>query len=447
MDEDNRKTQDGAAENGDWVDQLLREVEAENRRGPEETPDGPESRQGSSVVPAAEEPEGFPVRRPVPRRSECRPLRREPELSQQDEEPPRRRRPKRIRVKRKGKLYSLLYLTVALAVCGVAAMFCLNAVRDVLAISKPNQAITVTIPRGAGAKEIGQILKEDGIIEYPFVFELVAKYENYEKFQSGTHILNSNMDYMTLMKSMQEPQKSRETIRVTIPEGLTAAKMAKILDENGVCDENDFLLALENPDFNFAYENEIPDDSLIYCHLEGYLFPDTYEFYKNDSALNVITRMLDNFEKKITPEIQAAVKQSGMSFHEVITLASIIQGEAPDEENMYKVSAVYQNRLHNAAEFPLLQADPTRKYANEQILADLGDEGRLKATAYNTYEGKGLPPGPINNPGIAAIQAAVSPNMEMEGYYYFCSDLNTREFFYAKTLDEHNQNLVKAHLR
>ncbi len=446
MDEDSRKTQDGAAESGDWVDQLLREVEAENRRSPEETADSSESQQEPPAVPDGKEPVDS-VRRLDPRRSEPGPAREEPEPLLQDDEPPRRRRPKRIRVKRKGKLYSFLYLAAALAVCGVAAIFCLNAVRDVLAISKPNQAITVTIPSGASAKEIGRLLKEDGIIQYPFVFELVAKYENYEKFQSGTHILNSNMDYMTLMKSMQEPQKSRETVRVTIPEGLTAAKVAKILDENGVCDESDFLLALENTDFNFAYQNEIPGDSLIYCRLEGYLFPDTYEFYKNDTALNVISRMLDNFEKKITPEILDAVKQSGMSFHEVITLASIIQGEAPDEENMYKVSAVYQNRLDNAAEFPLLQADPTRKYANEQILADLGDEGKLKAAAYNTYEGKGLPPGPINNPGIAAIQAAVSPSTEMEGYYYFCSDLSTREFFYAKTLDEHERNLVKAHLR
>ena len=108
---------------------------------------------------------------------------------------------------------------------------------------------------------------------------------------------------------------------------------------------------------------------------------------------------------------------------------------------------MYLNRLHNPAEYPLLQADPTRKYANEQILADLGDEGNLKAAAYNTYEGKGLPPGPINNPGSDAIWAAVTPSEEMEGYYYFCSDLKTREFFYAKTLEEHNRNLVKAHLR
>ena len=114
---------------------------------------------------------------------------------------------------------------------------------------------------------------------------------------------------------------------------------------------------------------------------------------------------------------------------------------------MAKVSAVYQNRLNNPAEYPLLQADPTRKYANEQILADLGDEGQMMATAYNTYESEGLPPGPINNPGLAAIKAAVFPSTEMEGYYYFCSDLKTREFFYAKTLDEHNANLVKAHLR
>lgn len=424
MDEENENIPENAPEGGDWIDQLLRDVKAENL--PEEETAPEELRLKPAPTPPRKPPEP-----PAP----------------PEEEPPRRRRPKRIRVKWKGKLYSFLYLVVALTACGIAAVFCLNAVRDVLAISKPNQAITVTIPKGADTKAIGQILKDDGIIQYPFVFELVAKFEKYTTFQSGTHILNSNMDYMTLMKSMQAPKKSRETVRVTIPEGLPAAKIAKILEENGVCDTSDFLLALENTDFNFAYSSEIPDNNLIYRRLEGYLFPDTYEFYKNDTALNVITRMLDNFENKITPELLSKIKQSGMTFHEVITLASIIQGEAPDVENMYKVSAVYLNRLHNPAEYPLLQADPTRKYANEQILADLGDEGNLKAAAYNTYEGKGLPPGPINNPGSDAIWAAVTPSEEMEGYYYFCSDLKTREFFYAKTLEEHNRNLVKAHLR
>ncbi len=428
MDEDNKKIPDGT-EGNDWIDQLLQEVKNENEG--EASPKAP----SQPLHPSAP-----PVQRAAPPQKELEP-------APEEEEPPRRRRPKRIRVKRKGKLFSLLYLAVALAACSFAAVFCLNAVRDVLAISKPNQAITVTIPSGSDAKAVGNLLKEDGIIQYPFVFELVAKYENYVTFQAGTHVLNSNMDYMTLMKSMQKPKKSRETVRVTIPEGLPAAKIAKILEENGVCDASDFLSALENTDFRFSYESEIPDDSRIYRRLEGYLFPDTYEFYKNDTALNVITRMLGNFENKITPEILSGIKRSGMTFHEVITLASIIQGEAPDEENMYKVSAVYQNRLNNPGEYPLLQADPTQKYANEQILADLGDEGKLKAAAYDTYQGKGLPPGPINNPGIAAIRAAIFPSTEMEGYYYFCSDLKTREFFYAKTLEEHNRNLVKAHLR
>ena len=444
MDEENKKNSNTPPEENDWVDQLLREVEAENL---EETAAQSEATDKNEQVSAPSAPVNrqeysSPKRKQTPATPE-KPPQKEPD---EEEEPPRRR-PKRVRVKRKGKLYTLLYLAVALGACGIAAVFCLNAVRDVLAISKPDQAVTVTIPEDATAKEIGEILQQDGIIQYPWVFEMVARFENYVTFEPGTHILNSNMDYMTLMKSMQKQEEVRETVRVTIPEGLTAAEMAKILDENGVCDENDFLLTLENTNFEFDYADEIPDDAEIYCHLEGYLFPDTYEFYKDDTALNVITRMLDNFDNRITPDIRAAITQSGMTFHEVITLASIIQGEAPDEENMAKVSAVYQNRLNNPAEYPLLQADPTRKYAKEQILADLGDEGQMMATAYNTYESEGLPPGPINNPGLAAIKAAVFPSTEMEGYYYFCSDLKTREFFYAKTLDEHNANLVKAHLR
>ena len=311
MDEDNKKIPDGT-EGNDWIDQLLQEVKNENEG--EASPKAP----SQPLHPSAP-----PVQRAAPPQKELEP-------APEEEEPPRRRRPKRIRVKRKGKLFSLLYLAVALAACSFAAVFCLNAVRDVLAISKPNQAITVTIPSGSDAKAVGNLLKEDGIIQYPFVFELVAKYENYVTFQAGTHVLNSNMDYMTLMKSMQKPKKSRETVRVTIPEGLPAAKIAKILEENGVCDASDFLSALENTDFRFSYESEIPDDSRIYRRLEGYLFPDTYEFYKNDTALNVTEGVEDQpivnpyFTRRKKPKLSTDQYVEGILAGNITTLSQAI---------------------------------------------------------------------------------------------------------------------------
>ena len=134
-----------------------------------------------------------------------------------------------------------------------------------------------------------------------------------------------------------------------------------------------------------------------------------------------------------------------MSLHELLTLASIIQAEAPNVEEMARVSSVYHNRLNNSSVFPKLQADPTRDYANEIILENLGDRLSSIALEYNTYESDSLPPGPINNPGIDAILAALAP--ADTPYYYFCTNLQTGEFYYAETLEEHNQNVYKAGLR
>ena len=153
---------------------------------------------------------------------------------------------------------------------------------------------------------------------------------------------------------------------------------------------------------------------------------------------------MSNFESKIE-SVRAQIEQSGMSLHEVLTLASIIQAEAPDEENMALVSSVYHNRLNNAAEFPRLECDPTRNYANEVVADSAAAGSQQAADAYNPYVSEGLPPGPINNPGMAAINAALNP--AESNYYFCCSNLKTRQFYYAETLAEHEQNLTRAHLR
>ena len=410
----------------DWVGQLLQDVAEETGgegEGPAAAPEASASRQEQRVS---------------PRHTGSR-----PSSGRSGGQRPRRRA-KRVRVKRVGIFNTFLYLAVVLAVCAGAAIFCIQALGDVLAVSRPNVAVEVTIPKDADAEQIGQILKEEGLIKFPWLFQLIADYEKKTNFESGSFVLNQNMGYSAMMDTMQKQKQSRKTVMVTIPEGYTLVQIARTMEENGVCESADFLNALRSTDFGYSFEKNIPKDGMYY-RMEGYLFPDTYEFYQNDTALNVIKKMMDNFERKVTPEVQKAMKNAGMTLHEAITLASIIQGEAPDTENMALVSSVYHNRLDNPGEYPRLQADPTRKYADEVILTDLGEEGQLLAERYNTYSGQGLPPGPINNPGMAAILAAINP--EESSYFYFCSDLKTRVFYYAETLDQHNQNLYKAHLK
>ncbi len=354
----------------------------------------------------------------------------------------RRRIPQRIY--RRGRLAAFFYVAGSLAVCVLLAGFFLSAFNDVLAFNKPNQAVEVTITSKDTPEDVAAQLKEKGLIRYETLFNYIYDFEKVGSYQIGKHVLNTNMGYTTMMKAMEKQAEQRETVMVTIPEGLPMWRVAEILEENGVCDAEEFVERANNTNFGFDFEDEIPQSSKIFYPLEGYLFPDTYEFYKNDAPLNVIRRMLQNFDNKITPSVKNLMKQKGLSLHETITLASIVQAEASGEE-MNRVSSVYHNRLDDSQLFPLLQADPTRDYANEQILTHIGDRDRRVADYYNTYTTAGLPPGAINNPGMAAIMAALQP--EDTPYYYFCTDSRTKEFYYAETLEEHNRNVQKAGLR
>ncbi|MEG2597466.1 MAG: endolytic transglycosylase MltG, partial [Oscillospiraceae bacterium] len=185
----------------------------------------------------------------------------------------------------------------------------------------------------------------------------------------------------------------------------------------------------------------------VFYRYEGYLFPDTYEFYMYESPDVVIQKMMNNFDHKMSDELLAKIRKSGYSLHEVMTLASIVQGEAGDSVNMAKVAAVYINRLNNVETFPKLQANPTTNYAKQQILPyrNYGKNADLAAAAYDCYQSDGLPPGPINNPGLKAITAVLEPDMTCDAYF-FCTDRVTKEFYYAKTYEEHKANTVKAGL-
>lgn len=414
MDEDKKNGQDS-----DWVDDLLKEVAKEQAEDP------PPTQPSAPPPPPKQTTLSNPVRNTPPKK-------------------PKKRRPKRVRVHRVGVTYSIIYIAVALALCGIATIVCLKAAADVLAINQPDMAVEVEIPEETDLEELSQIYKDAGVIQYPWMFQIVAKYEGMGEIASGTFVVNRNMGYTALMDAVKKSEQPRETVTVTIPEGLNINEIAALMEENGVCSASDFVKGVNDTDFGFSFEEEIPHDDNIYYNLEGYLFPDTYEFYTNDSALNVINRLMSNFEKKIA-DVQAQIEQSGMSLHEVLTLASIIQAEAPDEENMALVSSVYHNRLNNPGEFPKLECDPTRNYANEVVLENNSATSQKIADEYNTYASEGLPPGPINNPGMAAINAALNP--ADSNYYFFCSDLKSRKFYYAETLAQHEQNLIKANLR
>ncbi len=249
-------------------------------------------------------------------------------------------------------------------------------------------------------------------------------------------MLERNADYELINNSLRGTANRVDTVKLTFIEGGTVETYAKKLEEANVCSAEDFLAAINEVDFtNYSFIKSIADtkDARAYF-LEGYLFPDTYEFYKYEKPASVIKRFLNNMNSsKLTKERYDDAEKLGMTIDQVLTLASIIQKESGDPDDMYKISSVFHNRLKNWGENGKLQSDVTTFYAQT-----LPEQYR---SAYDTYICSGLPVGAVCNPGLDAIKAALHP--AKTNYYYFVADVNGKTYF-ARTLAEHERNIAIA---
>ena len=243
----------------------------------------------------------------------------------------------------------------------------------------------------------------------------------------------------------------KNTVTVTFPEGFTIMQIAERLEENNVCSKDAFLKVCNEPYEGIEITN--PEERIFL--LEGYVFADTYEFYFNSDAKAVLKKFIDNFNKKVTPEIRAKAQVLGYTLDEMLTLASIIQMECDkDITECANVSSVFHNRLKSPS-FPKLQSDVTTFYITQKLgdylgyqkdvkLADQNDDIRRYMDLYSTYYCNGLPAGPVCSPSLKAITAAVTP--ADTDYVYFLTDASGEDFYYASTLSQHNKNGKEAGL-
>ena len=221
------------------------------------------------------------------------------------------------------------------------------------------------------------------------------------------------------------------TATVTFPEGFTAVQIAERLEENSVCSAADFLKLVNDKEFinslGYTFASFVPDSDRAFI-LEGYVFPDTYEFYLNDSAENVLRKILVNTAAKLTGAYTVRAEELGYTLDEIVTLASIIQEEAYTDESMKLISSVLHNRL-KSPDFPKLQCDVTVHYLNDYVIGSpyLTVDTEKYKELYNAYKCVGLPEGPICCPGIEAIEAALYP--EESDYYYFFTDKDWNYYF------------------
>lgn len=392
------------------------------------------------------------------------------EVSQNVQNPVKKRRKKKKKKKKHQvnhtRTFGHIFLGVLLSVVAIGvgvflAYKLIVAMQDFTGMAKDQHEYEITVTDNMSVQDIADELHENGIIEMPSLFMMYINISKEESgFLTGDFVVKSNMSYGSIIDTLKTKKTYTETVTVMIPEGSTAQEIGRLLEENYVCRAEDFEKFYKNKLDKYDFEESIEDtENRFYC-LEGYLFPDTYEFYVIDDlkenpnfdtmdyAEIAAKKMYANFESKISRKMEYRMEELGLTLDEVIILASLIQWEGTNEDNMSMVSSVFHNRLDNPIDFPKLQSDTTYTYIDECITPEIPESaGNLYddiIDAYDTYKCEGLPAGAICNPGLEAIKAALYP-AESDYYYFLASEDGA--FFYAQTIEEHEQNIVDAELR
>ena len=355
-----------------------------------------------------------------------------------------------------GRILLVVLLLLLLAV-GAAVLFAYNEIHGNGAPGSTE--VTVSIPQGSGVATIANKLKEAGVIRSAYLFRwYVGEKGAAAKLQYGDFELTTGSSYDALISTLSQYAKA-ETVRVTIPEGTTAIAIAQKMEAAGLCTAEEFLKEANEGDFStYTFWQYVPEDKDApnrFMKCEGYLFPETYEFLKDDTVHNYVATFYAQFDAQFTKEMYAALKKQGMTLPELVTLASFVQEEAGNSQDS-NVAQVFRNRLAEGSPYPRLQSntsshvqsDADNNYLWNWVAPYYGgwdDIPENILAVYDTYSCTGLPAGPISNPGLAAIKAALEPqpDEEAKNAYFFVTDLKGN-YYYAHTLAEHNANCKTA---
>ena len=313
-------------------------------------------------------------------------------------------------------------------ITAIVTLSCLLIFYGVLLLwpqGNPYDFVKVTIPKGASLNEVGITLKNNNIIQNKQFFQLAVKILGYEKdIPAGRfRIEKASTNYAIIDQLVNGKQLTK---KVTIREGWTISMIAKELDEKLGINTHFFEDATHN-------KNLLDKWGIQAKSFEGYLFPNTYQFNENELPSDIINVMVQEYKRNLSDEMLVQMNQIKMSEQEVLTLASIIEGEAIYDKERAIISGVYHNRLKKGMR---LQADPTIQYILEDGPRRLLNRDLKIVSPYNTYLNKGLPPGPINNPGIESIKAALFPTES--DYLYFVARGDGYHTF-SKTEKQHNK--------
>ena len=461
-------------------DRELERILAENWGDPEPEPD-----EEAPADPAAPQ-EAFPVEEELPVALSDEPEQHQDEAAPQEEIPEeteyeadeeeenmaqdqKKRRPKMNKDGGLGGLlHSLPHLLVTVIWLAIIVMIAVPVgrllwmgVADVMAFGKEPHEVTVTIDADDTTEEIAQKLGDAELIRYPWLFQKFAELTGKdERIDPGTYTLNAYLDYNAMLRNMVNRGPVQEIVTVMFPEGYNCAQIFAKLEENGVCTVAELEEYAANGELDEYWFLEGVERGSKYC-LEGYLAPDTYEFYTNDDPGRVLEKFLNAFDARFTDKMrdeltkmqeryakalakngygQSYIESHPLTLHKVVTLASIVQKETANDNESYTIASVFYNRLTNPANHPYLGSDATVYYAIGDYFAESGEltaEQLAFDSPYNTRNNPGLPPGPICNPGAYSLYAALEPDETT--YYYFIYSPKAGEHLFSSTLREHEQ--------
>lgn len=422
-----------------------------------------------------------------------------------------------------GSVKAVIYLVAVFVISGCLALFTILVANDCFAFVKSDEEITIKLPEDATLDDIADILYENDVISYPNIFKLYINIRNkgIDDYLDGEFMVKPSMSYDTLISTFK-PHTIREEVTITITEGSTTQEIIDIFLAKGIGTQEGFEEAINDIDYDFWFlEDLTPDKTKNRCfRLDGYLFPDTYNFFTDSSEEEIIHKLLSNFDAKFAQENLALVEDLGMTLDDIIVLASMVQNEAKyvntcknelygSKGDYYMVSAVFHNRINDpSVTNGKLDSDATvlyamknaRRYAelfkntdkydaliakaeeyeplfekidkqkqeierikatedsdkktadlekanekldelNNELSLAIADANKNYDTLYNSYIYSGLPNGPICNPSLNAINAAMNPDASSKGvYYFFIADTDGHNL-YAKNQTEHNKNI------
>jgi UPF0755 protein len=343
---------------------------------------------------------------------------------------------------KKIKILVFIFLIVIIAV----SFFYNRAINK--SADKNGNDVVFVIESGQGVNQISENLYDQGLIGSKFYFEIYLWRQSFEsKIQAGEYILNPILSIKEISKIFVEGRTMENEKIITTIEGWNAREIGQYLEREGMFQSEELLELVGYPMIDYRYNNEMAKskdysgqfsflaDKPDYLSLEGYLFPDTYRIFNNASLDSIVIKMLDNFDKKLTSEMREDIKAQGKTIYEIVTMASLIEKEVRGYGDMRIVSGIFWDRIKNRQ---ALESCATLAYVLGENKKQYTLEDTKIDSPYNSYKNLGLMPGPISNPGINAIKAAIYP--EYTDYNFFLTASETGETIFSKTFDEHIRN-------